>query len=236
MGSETARRLLGLRQRLVRILARYQEEAIAPARAGTEVAAGAVEAPATIDTAMQGVSVVVLLGPAIPSLDLTVIDSAVHAGAGYIVKITGKASAGLADRPTARPGPDREGTDRLQDRLHAAEKQRVPGSRTPTCGPGDSADKQFRLLGRRRPHRHRRHPRRRRRRRGQGPGAQPGRPEQRGGLLVKLTQPPKGHLRPPRAGRRHSRCPDRSARQLPVHACRTSVAAIPAVDGRITDQ
>ena len=60
---------------------------------------GDLEVPATIDAAMHGVSSVVLVSPAIPAQELNVVDSAVRAGAGHVVKITSKASA---DSPIAR--------------------------------------------------------------------------------------------------------------------------------------
>jgi hypothetical protein len=98
MGPETVM-LRGRRQRLVRVLVRDREEPIVSAHAGAESAAGALEVPATIDAATAGVSVVVLVSPAITGLELTVIESAVRASAGYSVKVTGKASP---DSPIAR--------------------------------------------------------------------------------------------------------------------------------------
>ncbi len=55
--------------------------------------------PATLDGAMRGVAGVVLVSPAVPAQELNVIDSALRAGVGHIVKVTSKASA---DSPIAR--------------------------------------------------------------------------------------------------------------------------------------
>ena len=98
VGTETAR-LLAQRGEPVRVLVRDPEKATALAQAGAEVTQGDLEVPATIDAAMQGVSTVVLVSPAIPAQELNVVASAVRAGAEHVVKITSKASA---DSPIAR--------------------------------------------------------------------------------------------------------------------------------------
>ncbi|ADJ48242.1 nucleotide-diphosphate-sugar epimerase/NmrA family protein [Amycolatopsis mediterranei S699] len=98
VGAEAAR-LLADRGERVRVLARNLEKAAALARSGVEVAAGDLDAPATIDAAMRGVSSVVLVSPAIPAQELNVVDSAVRAGVRHVVKVTSKASA---DSPIAR--------------------------------------------------------------------------------------------------------------------------------------
>src|SRR5881397_452197 len=98
VGSEAAR-MLAQRGEPVRILVRDPDKAATLARAGVEVVEGDLEHPATIDAAMQDVLSVVLVSPAIPRQELNVIDSAVRAGAGHVVKITSKASA---DSPIAR--------------------------------------------------------------------------------------------------------------------------------------
>jgi uncharacterized protein YbjT (DUF2867 family) len=98
VGSEAAR-LLAHRKQPVRVLVRDPEKATALAQAGVEVAEGDLGVPATIDAAMHGVSAVVLVSPAIPAQELNVVESAVRAGAGHVVKITSKASA---DSPIAR--------------------------------------------------------------------------------------------------------------------------------------
>ena len=98
VGSE-ASRLLARRGVPVRVLVRNRQKAAALAQAGVEVAEGDLEVPATIDAAMRGVTSVVLVSPAIPAQELNVIDSAVRAGVGHVVKITSKASA---DSPIAR--------------------------------------------------------------------------------------------------------------------------------------
>jgi uncharacterized protein YbjT (DUF2867 family) len=98
VGAEAAR-LLAARGEPVRVLVRDPEKATALAEEGAEVTQGDLEVPATIDAAMQGVSAVVLVSPAIPAQELNVVASAVRAGAGHVVKITSKASA---DSPIAR--------------------------------------------------------------------------------------------------------------------------------------
>lgn len=98
VGSEAAR-LLAQRGEPVRVLVRDPEKATALAQAGVEVIEGDLEVPVTIDVAMQGVSAVVLVSPAIPAQELNVVDSAVRAGVEHIVKITSKAAA---DSPVAR--------------------------------------------------------------------------------------------------------------------------------------
>ena len=109
VGSEAAR-LLGERRVPVRVLVRNPEKAAALAQAGVEVFKGDLEIPATIDAAMQGVSTVVLVSPAVPAQELNVIDRAVRAGAGQVAKITSKASM---DSPIAR----RRGQAQIEKRL-----------------------------------------------------------------------------------------------------------------------
>jgi uncharacterized protein YbjT (DUF2867 family) len=92
VGSD-ASRLLAQRRHPVRVLVRKPEKAEALGQSGVEVFEGDLDVPTTIDAAMQGVSSVVLVSPAIPAQELNVIDSAVRAGAGHIVKITSKVSA-----------------------------------------------------------------------------------------------------------------------------------------------
>ena len=112
VGSEAARLLAG-RGVPVRVLVRDPAKAAALAQSGVEVAEGDLEVPATIDAAMQGVSAVVLVSPAVPVQELSVVDSAVRAGAGHVVKITSKASA---DSPIAR----RRGQAEIEDGLIAS--------------------------------------------------------------------------------------------------------------------
>jgi uncharacterized protein YbjT (DUF2867 family) len=98
VGSEAAH-LLAQRGEPVRILVRYPEKATALAQSGVDVVKGDLEIPATIDRAMQDVSAVVLVSPAIPGQELNVVDSAVRSGVEHVVKITSKASA---DSPIGR--------------------------------------------------------------------------------------------------------------------------------------
>jgi uncharacterized protein YbjT (DUF2867 family) len=94
-----AARLLTQRDESVRVLVRNPEKATALRQLGVDVAEGDLDAPATIDAAMPGVTSIVLVSPAIPAQELNVIDSAARAGVGHVVKITSKASA---DSPIAR--------------------------------------------------------------------------------------------------------------------------------------
>ena len=95
VGSETAR-LLREREVPVRVLVRDPATATARAlaEAGAEIATGDLGEPASIDEAMSGVTGVVLVSPAVPAQELTVVASAARAGAGHVVKATSKAPAG----------------------------------------------------------------------------------------------------------------------------------------------
>ena len=93
VGSETAR-LLRDRDVPVRVLVRDPAKAAALAEAGVEIASGDLGVPASIDEAMNGVSGVVLVSPAVPAQELNVVASAARAGVGHVVKATSKASAG----------------------------------------------------------------------------------------------------------------------------------------------
>ena len=92
VGAE-ASRLLAQRGAPVRVLVRNPEKMSALAQAGVDVCKGDLEDPATIDTAMRGVTSVVLVSPAIPRQELNVVASAVRARVQHVVKITSKASA-----------------------------------------------------------------------------------------------------------------------------------------------
>jgi uncharacterized protein YbjT (DUF2867 family) len=98
VGSETVR-LLRERDVPVRVLVRDPAKVTALAEAGAEVAGGDLDVPASVDDAMAGVSTVVLVSPAVPAQELTVVASAARAGVGHVVKATSKASA---DSPIAR--------------------------------------------------------------------------------------------------------------------------------------
>ena len=98
VGSETAR-LLRDRDVPVRVLVRDPAKAAALAEAGVEIASGDLGVPASIDEAMNGVSGVVLVSPAVPAQELNVVASAARAGVGHVVKATSKAGA---DSPIAR--------------------------------------------------------------------------------------------------------------------------------------
>jgi uncharacterized protein YbjT (DUF2867 family) len=98
VGSEAAR-LLTQQDETVRVLVRDPEKATALSQLGVQVAEGDLEELASIDAAMDEVTSVVLVSPAVPAQELSVIDSAARAGVGHVVKITSKSSA---DSPIAR--------------------------------------------------------------------------------------------------------------------------------------
>jgi uncharacterized protein YbjT (DUF2867 family) len=98
VGSEA---VLLLRQREVpvRALARNPDKAKVLADAGAEIAAGDLDAPASIDAAVAGITTVVLVSPGGPAQELNVIRSAARSGVEHVIKITSNASA---DSPIAR--------------------------------------------------------------------------------------------------------------------------------------
>jgi uncharacterized protein YbjT (DUF2867 family) len=98
VGSEAVH-LLRQRDIPVRALVRNPGKAESLAQAGAEIALGDLDAPGSIDAAMAGVTSVILVSPGVPAQEINVIDSAVRAGAGHVVKVTSKASA---DSPIAR--------------------------------------------------------------------------------------------------------------------------------------
>jgi uncharacterized protein YbjT (DUF2867 family) len=98
VGFEAAR-VLAQRDDAVRVLVRDPDKATALQQLGADVAMGNLDDSASIDAAMRGVTSIVLVSPAVPAQELRVIDSAVRAGVGHVVKITSTASA---DSPIAR--------------------------------------------------------------------------------------------------------------------------------------
>lgn len=98
VGTEAAL-LLTQRNVPVRVLTRHPEKTTMLAEAGAEIAVGDLDAPASIDAAMAGVTSVILVSPAVPGQELSVVASAARAGVGHIVKASSKASA---DSPIAR--------------------------------------------------------------------------------------------------------------------------------------
>jgi uncharacterized protein YbjT (DUF2867 family) len=94
VGAEAVR-LLREQDVPVRVLVRNPGHATA----GALAAAGDLDVPASIDAAMDDVSAVVLVSPAVPAQELNVVASAARAGVAHIVKATSKASA---DSPIAR--------------------------------------------------------------------------------------------------------------------------------------
>jgi uncharacterized protein YbjT (DUF2867 family) len=98
VGTEAAL-LLRRRELPVRVLVRDPGKAKTLADAGAEIAVGDLDAPASIDAALTGVTAVILVSPAVPAQELNVVASAARAGVGHVVKATSKASA---DSPIAR--------------------------------------------------------------------------------------------------------------------------------------
>ena len=92
VGSEAAR-LLTQRDESVRVLVRDLEKASALRQLGVQVAEGHLDDAASLDAAMDGVTSVVLVSPAVPDQEVNVIAGAVRAGVKHVVKITSKASA-----------------------------------------------------------------------------------------------------------------------------------------------
>jgi uncharacterized protein YbjT (DUF2867 family) len=98
VGNEAAA-LLGRSGTPARILLRNQSRATALAETGVEVIAGDLDDLSSLDAAMDGISSVILVSPAVPAQELAVIDAAARAGVQHIVKVTSKASS---DSPIAR--------------------------------------------------------------------------------------------------------------------------------------
>src|ERR1700691_5249715 len=98
VGAEAAL-VLSQRDVPVRVLTRHPEKATALADAGVQIAVGDLDERASIDAAMEGVTSVILVSPAVPAQELTVVASAARAGVRHVVKATSKASA---DSPIAR--------------------------------------------------------------------------------------------------------------------------------------
>jgi uncharacterized protein YbjT (DUF2867 family) len=88
VGSETVR-LLAAQQRSVRALVRDSSR-IQP---GAEVVTGDFDDPDSLDAAMRGVDIVVLVSPAIPRQEIAAIDAAARAGVAHVLKASSKASA-----------------------------------------------------------------------------------------------------------------------------------------------
>ena len=85
--------LLRQRELPVRALVRTPEKAKALADAGAEIAGGGLDAPASIDAAVAGITTVVLVSPGVPAQELNVIRSAARAGVEHVIKVTSNASA-----------------------------------------------------------------------------------------------------------------------------------------------
>ncbi len=95
VGSEAVR-LLADRRHPTRALVRD------PSRApigDVEIVTGDFDRPDTLDEAMRGIDTVLLVSPAVPAQEISVIDSARRQGVSHIIKVTSKASA---DSPVDR--------------------------------------------------------------------------------------------------------------------------------------
>jgi uncharacterized protein YbjT (DUF2867 family) len=85
VGSETVR-LLADAGRPARAFVRDpRRAAFGP---GVGVAVGDLDDPATIDAAMDGVDVLVLVSPSVPAQEIAVVDVAARRGVGHVVKVT----------------------------------------------------------------------------------------------------------------------------------------------------
>jgi uncharacterized protein YbjT (DUF2867 family) len=98
VGSEAAA-LLGQSATPARILVRDHGRATALASLGIEVVTGDLDDASTLMDAMNRVTAVILVSPAVPAQELRVIAAAAQAGVQHIVKVTSKASP---DSPIAR--------------------------------------------------------------------------------------------------------------------------------------
>ena len=98
VGSEAAA-LLRQSGAPARVLVRDRARAAAFAESGVEVVAGDLDDSSSLDAAMDRISTVLLVSPAVPAQELRVIDAATRAGVQHIVKVTSKASP---DSPIAR--------------------------------------------------------------------------------------------------------------------------------------
>src|ERR1700712_5503018 len=98
VGSEAVH---ALRQRglPVRAFIRNPEKAQRLAQEGAELAEGDFDDPSSVHRAMAGVTSVILVSPGTPAQEIGVIDAAVRAGVGHLVKVTSDASP---DSPIAR--------------------------------------------------------------------------------------------------------------------------------------
>lgn len=94
-----AAQLLAAAGEPVRVVVRDPGAHRSLARAGVELVHGDLGDPATVGTALQAVSSVVLVTPAVPELEIALVEAARHAGVAHITKITSDASA---DSPVAR--------------------------------------------------------------------------------------------------------------------------------------
>jgi uncharacterized protein YbjT (DUF2867 family) len=109
IGSEAVR-LLADQQQPVRALVRDPSRL---QRSGVDVVIGDFEDPGSLEAAMDGVDTVVLISPAIPHQEISVIDAAAWAGVTHVIKATSKASA---DSPVER----RRGQTQIEQHLQAS--------------------------------------------------------------------------------------------------------------------
>jgi uncharacterized protein YbjT (DUF2867 family) len=82
-----------------RVLVRHPDQHPALHAAGVELAYGDLEDRDSIRMALEGVTAIVLVSPAVPAQELLVIEEAARCGVSFVVKVTSKASP---DSPIAR--------------------------------------------------------------------------------------------------------------------------------------
>lgn len=82
-----------------RVLVRHPEQHPALIGAGVDLVHGDLDDRQSIRAALEGVTAIVLVSPAVPEQELRVIDEAAQGGIAFIVKVTSKASP---DSPIAR--------------------------------------------------------------------------------------------------------------------------------------
>jgi len=124
VGAEAARLLA--QQAPVRVLVRDRGKAAALTRSGVDVVEGDLAVPASIDAAMEGVSAVVLVSPAVPAQELDVVRSAASAGVRHVVR-----------SPARPPQTRRYPGDATSTRSRPGSSPRASPTRcsgtTPTC-------------------------------------------------------------------------------------------------------
>ena len=91
VGSEAAS-LLAAAGTPARVLVRRPEHAATLKEAGIDVVVGDLDDPSSLQAALDGVSSIILVSPAVPAQELRVVDAAVAGDVKHVVKVTSKAS------------------------------------------------------------------------------------------------------------------------------------------------